>query len=600
MEYIAITIIILIISIAISIKLKKKIECVIPISVVSIILLVYLFGLFDNLKLGVIALYIATILISGYIIYKIKKSIAKKETKQIVKNIVTPGLIVYIALIILSVFINKGRILELYDSFNHWALIVKNMFLYNGYGTVAESIISYNEYPPFTATFQYILLNIKNVYSEDTIIIAQNILYFSLIMPIFSKIEWKKNIKNLFMLLSVVIIIPLVFYKDFYTEIIVDGLLGVIFALGLYQIYKNDSSKMYKYCILTTYMIALSFIKNTGQVFTVILIISEIISILMEKTKEKKIDKKQILGIIISIILVVIAISTWYLKLEISQTEKHWENVQTEDTIYYKQDILSDFIKALYNHSHEITTQDISTLMLVVIYITYSIFLYQKLKNKTNDKNKMLIVLITMIITIFGYIMGMLYVYMNLFTLEEVRGLTSFERYISTIILSAYFLNTLILCNEIEWKGYYLTAIITIILLFMPLLEIKEIYINKQKYISKIEGKIDTYSKILNYKEQLDKDSIVFLMAENIQHNYINAVSKYEMMPIKIEGIRDIQPTLFEEAILQRYTHIFVARIDAETQEKIENILGYKIELKENTLYKVERQNEKIMLTIQK
>ena len=67
------------------------------------------------------------------------------------------------------------------------------MFLYNCFGTNEQSVVRFNEYPPFTALFQYLFLGISKVYREDIIITAQNILYFSIILPIIKNVKWKKG-----------------------------------------------------------------------------------------------------------------------------------------------------------------------------------------------------------------------------------------------------------------------------------------------------------------------------------------------------------------------------------------------------------------------
>ena len=280
MEYLIVFIITFINSASISIKMNRKIEEVLPIVVIGIILVIYILGLFNNLALGVNIVELITTISLIHIIMQIKN---KKQ--KIIRNIITPGIVIYLMYIMINIILNKGRILEKYDSFNHWALITKNMYLYNGYGMMEKSIVNFNEYPPFTAIFQYLFLKIKGEYAEDTIIIAQNILYFSMIMPLFRNIDWQGKIKNLNLLIPTVIFIPMIFYKDFYTEILVDGFIGILFALGLYTIYKKENDQRYRYIMIGSYSIALALIKNTGIVFASIILIVETISLLKEKDK---------------------------------------------------------------------------------------------------------------------------------------------------------------------------------------------------------------------------------------------------------------------------------------------------------------------------
>ena len=106
-----------------------------------------------------------------------------KKIKEKIEMIITPGAVIYIVLCTIAIFSNKGRLFENHDEFTHWGKLVKNMFMYNTYGTNAESVLTFNEYPPFTGTFQYLFVTIKNIFSETVIINAQCIMYLSIVIP---------------------------------------------------------------------------------------------------------------------------------------------------------------------------------------------------------------------------------------------------------------------------------------------------------------------------------------------------------------------------------------------------------------------------------
>ena len=246
MEYISILFIISIFSITLSIIFNKKIEVTIPVSVTAIVLVVYIFGIFDKLLWGIYAVEILTILQIIYIGISIYFANKKKEIKQLFNNIITPGLLIYVVLVSVVAILNKGKIFEDYDEFNHWAVIIKNMFQNNQYGINADSVINYSEYPPFTAIFQYLVLKLKGTYSEDVIITAQSILYFSIIIPITQNVAWKKiQIKDVAMILGM-ICIPMILKPTFYTDILVDAIIGVMFAYTIYNIYRKEENIIYK------------------------------------------------------------------------------------------------------------------------------------------------------------------------------------------------------------------------------------------------------------------------------------------------------------------------------------------------------------------
>ena len=597
MEFILMFIIIYVLSIAISQILNKKIDLIIPITIVSIVLVIYIFGIFNKLTIGMIALKFITIISVLFIIYKIIKNKKDKTIKDFFKNILTPGILIYILFIITNILLNKNRLLEFYDNFNHWALIVKNMYLYNGYGTIENSIISFNEYPPFTATFQYILLNLKGQYSEDVIIMAHNMLYFSMIMPLFNQVNWKCGKTKLIYILPTVILMPLIFYSNFYTDILVDGFMGILFALGIYEILKDDSNKKYKYTIIGAYTLAISLTKNIGIIFGILLILLELRYILTEKIKNKQDIKKDIVGIFIIILAVIIFVGGWYLIINLNDSNLMWDTNNKEwINNEYKENVIQIFIHEIYTGTQKITVQNLSALVIFVMYVTYSIFLYKKCKNNIKSKHMLKSSILLIIVTIVGYIFGMLYAYIYLFREDETMILSSFNRYISCVLLAGFFLNTIILEEIIEWKNYYISFIIMIILIFVPFEEINNRYVEFNKYNVSVMAKRNEYGKISKYRSVLSEDDIIYFVSNKFDNLYAVALSKYEMMPITIISEENIEDKDFEKIIKEEITYIYVLNESISINNKIKNILNLNFEFEEDSLYKVNKTEEGIDL----
>ena len=191
-----------------TITFKKRIEETMPISTVCIILIIFLAGLLDNLKIGAILVQILTIIQLIFILITILKK-DKNGIKEILGRILTPGLLIYTALFIVNVIINKGRIFEDYDEFNHWAVIIKNMFIYNTYGTNPETIVRFNEYPPFTAIFQYL----TNTSGLGLAVLSLIIILVKIIIDRKKdKTKFKSNIKSLIVVCIITAVITSMWY----------------------------------------------------------------------------------------------------------------------------------------------------------------------------------------------------------------------------------------------------------------------------------------------------------------------------------------------------------------------------------------------------
>lgn len=125
MEFILLFLLILINSIALTIKAKNRIEVNIPITIIALVLIIYLFGLFDKLLLGVKIIEMLAIILVGYITYSFIKN---KKHINIKEQILTPGLFIYILLCLVFIIFNKDMLFKEYDEFSHWGLVVKQMF----------------------------------------------------------------------------------------------------------------------------------------------------------------------------------------------------------------------------------------------------------------------------------------------------------------------------------------------------------------------------------------------------------------------------------------------------------------------------------------
>lgn len=583
MEYLIIFTMIYIISAILAIKLNKKIEQMVPISVVGMILTIYLCGLFNNLILGVIILVIIVSILLVYFIKLILEKIKNKQIQETLDQLITPAIVIYLILIIISIILNKGRVLEIYDSFNHWAILVKNMFINNSYGT-KSTIITFNEYPPFTGTFQYLLLKLSGYYSEDTIIIAQNILYFSMILPIFKKTKWDKSSFSIIVMLPIVIFLPFIFYKTFYTEILVDGFIGIIFALSLYQVYKNENNTLYRNLILGSYLITLTLTKNIGILFAAIIIIIEIISKFINKTGKQELKKQlKIVGILTLIILIFYGM--WFIKIKIEHANLNWDN---PEKIYQNEQerngIVQQFVNEIFNGSQEIATRGLSAFSCFLIYLSLSILIY-----KIHKDRKLLLIQLSMTVIMIFYTIFTIIPYLILFESEETMILSSFDRYISSIILSGFFLNILILFDKFEIKIHHIIYVITILALFLPFKDIQHMYVHADMYNDMVLYKREKYGYIKYFKSIFNENDKIYLVADNIFDKwYVMGLNKYEVLPAKIgnENFFEV-PSNIKNELENGYTYIYIINENRHFNHRFKEEFETDINLCEKSLYQI-------------
>lgn len=471
------------------------------------------------------------------------------------------------------------------------------MCTHNGYGTVKGSIVTFNEYPPFTACFQYILPNIRGSYSEDLVIISQNILYLSMIIPICEKANFEKNFKNLLLIIPAILFLPLILYKDFFVNILVDGFLGILFAMGLFIIYKNDDNKIYRNISLSLIIVALTLTKNTGILFAVLLLIYAII----------KFKGNRIKSILVILILPIILTSAWYLKINIANVSNEWDLtdvVQKEDNNNLKDDemIKAKFVGALFEQTQAIG-QRISMFCKLLLLGAYSVFVYKKIRNKDTKKSYAHI-LIETIISVVIFSIGLLWMYLTIFIKEEAMYLASYDRYMGTVLLAWLTLNTLIVCDENDINLSTIYVFIAISLTLLPADTVYSKYIKHEEYINASYIKRNYYcANFRKYKNLFKEDDKIYFISDgNINNVKIIKMCKYEMLTGNIANKEPVfygNSSLLEDKLIkENYNYVYVYRIDEDSKEKYEGLFT-KDEMKNETLYKINtNENGKLELEI--
>lgn len=591
--------IILTFSVTLTIIVKKRIEQVIPISVVGIVLIIFIAGLFDNLELGANIVQVLTIAQLIFIPITIIKKDKENKAKELIKNIATPGLLVYILLFVVSIIINKNRIFEDYDEFNHWAVIIKNMFMYNTYGTNPETIVRFNEYPPFTAVFQYLFLAVQKVYREDIIIIAQNILYFSIIIPVTQSIRWDKSIRKILVTVPLIIFLPMIFYSNFYLDILVDGILGIMFAYTIFTAFEKEKDTKFKYLKILAGEIMLCLTKTSGIGLAVMALIIILIKNIINRKNDKQNFKKEIKAMIGVILIVAIFTSIWYVK--VSRAEKRWDfnqyvEVDNKDDEEQKQIAQSFAISVFMKEA--LTEKEFTVFSVILILICVQTYTIRKIKQKDYTYYTW-----AMLISIPIYLVSLLITYATIFDSMEAHYLTCFDRYTSTILLG-YVVFQLFVLSQRECQNYIhaVLLVVTIIIAVMPLENISDKYIYGKNYVLTSNINRDIYTKITRYKDDLNTEhKILYIMGPKANMEYLQSMINYEMMPIKIENstVGNYKTGEEFERAAKDYTHVFIYRMQAEVKEAIKGAFENQT-VQNNTLYEVIFNNDKILLEMVK
>lgn len=534
----------------------------------------------DNLKIGITIVQILTVCnLVAFIVVLIKRGREKKE-KEILNNIFTPGFLIYALLFTFNVFITQNRLFEDYDEFSHWGLVAKNMFEYGTYGVNPESVVVYNDYPPFTATFQYLFLGVGRIFREDVVIMAQNTLYLSIIIPITKSLRW--NIKGWTRTVLLIVFTPMIFYKNFFLEILVDGIMGVMFAYTIYSAFQKEDIRIKCINILTG-LIMLSLTKTTGIALAILAVVIIVIGEIIENRYSKEKLKKELKLFWVVILIAILICGIWYIKIKTVEKKWDFKQLSVEENDRDEKEVTKDFIKTLFTIQN-ITERYLTGGTTILLLIAVTLIVDKKLKNKNYRYYG-----ISMLISIPIYLAGMLMIYLRIFDVMEASFMACFDRYINTIFLAVTMFQVYVISENNEYSLRENIVISIILLVLIPQSNISQKYINGRSYIKKAETTRSVHTKIKNYKEILEiDDRILYIAGIEAVGKYLIVQNNYEIMPNKLTTVVMGNFTSQQELedIAKEHDYIFIYRMEDETKEIIKGAFENELVIMD-TLYKV-------------
>lgn len=199
------------------------------------------------------------------------------------------------------------------------------------------------------------------------------------------------------------------------------------------------------------------------------------------------------------------------------------------------------------------------------------------------------------------FLLGLLWVYLNLFSNEETILLACYDRYISTFLLAWTIFNTFAILSSKKINFTYIYVCIVLLIIFAPLETIYTKYIQHSQYIRTMYVKRNYYTRIKKYKDKFsDNDKVFFLSNSRVDNIYIYRLCKYEMMGINIANQDPEYVTsedIFKNTLMEEgYTYLYIYKITDDLLEKYANIFADVI-VEENSLYEIKvDENEKLQL----
>lgn len=599
--YIMLYFVIMLGSTFISYKTKKSLSSSISIDILTNIAVLYVFGLFNILLIGVITTSVISILLGIYALVKMNKT--QRNT------LVDFGTIFFSIVYFVLSITTYERISNIWDEFTCWSLFTKKMFITNIYET--------DWYPPVPTIWQYYCCKLIGNYTQGIEMFGLYIFSFSLLLPLFNIKKEKSLIYNL-VLSAIIICLPGIFSETYFYEApYADAILGLL--LGYIFVERIFNTKYTYSLVVALFVLALT--KGTEFYIAITTLICFFVYDAIKQIRNKeKIDKKKCISKIIIFLLILSSLASWNIYKNLNITREDNINIISEsklDETGIKRFITSFFTVSMKTTSSSLMADMIQDNLITMLikgslinsYIQLSIggftlllaFGFVLLYKKNNKAKNVAIYTFGGLILYIGFLQ---LAYFTKFNMQEALTHNSFSRYMSSyyIAMLMTFIALVIDSKSDDYKRD-ITVLMIIILALTPLKDIANITINAGFYNYKMKKELSTIIEETNkLKQETPANSKIYVINQQLEDNkfkyYMLTENNVEMGIYFGNNFAQNEKEQFENILYNTYDYVYIRATDDYFNNNYQELFNEKIEKK--ATYKVIKDNGKENLKLER
>ena len=292
------------------IVLGRKWEETIAVSLFVEGLILYFFGLAGHLQGGIYFLYLMAIGILLASIYLYNKK------KMDFHDLFSPGLWIFSILFCLILLSSQGDWMGMRDDLRHWGIAVRDMFYYDSFANHVNTTVILPRYLPFSTLIEYVFEYANGMFHEGILFVAYQTMLLC-ISIIFSTLMQKGERKKWTLpVLTAMIGIPVLFFPNISSTIMVDSLMAAMAAYILICYYSEGMSWFNRVRICCA-MCALALTKEMGLVLAGVSGLIIFGDIFFQGVRKKKIVIKELAYPVACVVLVIGIYFSWQVYLSV-------------------------------------------------------------------------------------------------------------------------------------------------------------------------------------------------------------------------------------------------------------------------------------------
>lgn len=286
-------------------------------------IILYLFGLTEHLRWGLIFIYVLGLCAFFAAIYLYNR---KKLT---VSSLLSPGFWIYMVLFFVILITSNNDWLGMRDDMRHWGIAVRDMFYYDSFAKHINTTVILPRYLPFTTLIEYVFEYANGMFHEGILLVAYQTMLLSASIIFCRLLQHKGRKKLILPVLSAMICIPVLFFQNISSTIMVDPLMAVIMAYALICYYSEEMS-WYNRIRICSALCALALTKEIGLVLSGLSALIMFGDVFFEGVRKKKLNFKELLYPIICVCLVLGFYFSWQAYLSIPASNRVEVNAYEE------------------------------------------------------------------------------------------------------------------------------------------------------------------------------------------------------------------------------------------------------------------------------
>lgn len=446
-------------------RFEKRFEEMIPISVMGMVIILYLFGLMGYLRMGMIAIYAITIaLYTLSVLYLMKE----RRWQSFFDHILTPGAILFAVLFAGFSIWNYGRLASGWDEFTHWVDVVKAVTTIDDFATNPAANSHFQSYPPGMMLFQYSMQKVHQLVMPDArfcewqVFFCYQVFILAVMMPFFCNVTFKQLIR-LSLYGAITLLAPLLFYRNLYSSVYIDAFVGILFGVGMAMVVLHPKQNGVYTAYICLLCVVLTLSKDVGVAFSLAIALAYGIVAIMEKQKGK--NKAAIAKSVTVFISSYLPKLMWDWEIYTSKaqvsfnSEIDWEVLMRiilglDNT--YRTQVVHSYSSALFNKSVQLGHLPASVsyvafviLFAVAFYVIYRIYMHVYAERRLEQCLRAAVVSVVSMMILIGYIIGLCVIYIFKFSEYEALQLASMDRYLNIAFVGVWMLILLLLADGI-------------------------------------------------------------------------------------------------------------------------------------------------------